>query len=170
MVMPSLVPKSKAVDPPGDLSEIFASEQYKASRSRVIAYIKYFEEKCSVRTEDELRRPNVITERFSIAMPTEAAYLAEIELAAGIKAHAVGELTDQQLKSVCDAYVDAHTLCFQMSRGYFAKSGNFDFWTWNNVPLFYVSSCLQDGWTCNVIQLLILKEIYADRGLKAYRL
>lgn len=168
--MPSLVPKSKAVDPPADLPEIFAADAYTASRTRVMSYIKYFEQNHGTRTEEELRRPNTITERFSIAMPTEAAYLAEIELCTAIKSHASGELTDEQLKAVCDSYIEAHTLCFQLGRGYWAKAGNFDFWTWHNVPLYYASSSLKDGWTCNLIQLLILKEVYVDRELKHYRL
>jgi hypothetical protein len=165
--MPSLIPKTKIEipEPPDDFEEILTSEAYAASRSRVIAYIKHFEDGFSKKTMEETRRPDFVTERFEIAMPTQEAYLAEIELCAAVKAHQRGELTDAQLKTVCDGYIASHTVCYQGGKTPWAKVGDYHFWTWHNVPLYYVNSSIFDGWTCNAIQVLVLKQIYSDRQL-----
>jgi hypothetical protein len=153
--VPSFIPKKKYVARSWpeyvDLDALFESEKYRSSVSRAIAYLYQVHVGHSDGSYERTGRPGVITEQFCLGMPTEAAYLTEIELVNAIHGHALGNIDDENIKVYIKKYLDTHTFVYkeikrnwtqEFKTGYSRRTGR-------EVPLFYV----HPGGVFNSIQL-----------------
>jgi hypothetical protein len=172
--MPSFIPK-KAQAPKDwpayvDLDELFESEKYQRSVSRAIAYLFQIYASHSDGSYERTGRPGVITEQFCLGMPTEAAYLTEIELVNAISAHALGNIDDENIKVYLQKYLDAHIFIYKEVKktwvqefkiGYSKRTGN-------EVPLFYVDTpVIEKRHVFNGIQVKLFLDLERQAGNNA---
>ncbi len=96
-----------------------------------------------------------------LGMPTVRAYQAGKDLVAGVGKHSRDKLTDAQLKTLGDRYINAHLRSEDVS----------DRWTGDDVPLFYLTLRLNgeraENLTCNEIQSWIIREYWLRQSPEA---
>lgn len=173
--MPSFIPKKtqsvRSWPPYVDLDELFESEKYKPSLSRAVLYLYSVYVSHSDGSYERTGRPGVITEQFCLGMPTENAYLAEIELINGISSHALGNIDDENIKVYLKNYLDTHIFIYreaaknkwvqEFKSGYSRRTG-FD------VPLFYVDGPqIAHRGVFNAIQLKLFLSFQQQAGNNA---
>jgi hypothetical protein len=94
-------------------------------------------------------------------MPTVRAYQAGKDLVAGVGKHSRDKLTDAQLKSLGDRYINAHLRSEDVS----------DQWTGDDGPLFYLTLKINgervENLTCNQIQAAITRELWLRKSPEA---
>lgn len=177
--MPSFLPRKRVRETAAfpvlacRLDELFEHGRYKPSVDRVISYIHKIYVGYSDGSYERVSRPETVTEQFYFAMPTLGAYLTEVELVNAIHAHALGNLTDENIKVYLQKYLEAHTFIYRWvdrTVRQFYKTENKNTWTGREVPLYRFEWLpLKLGSTCvlNAIQAWLYPRLEALSGNNA---
>lgn len=174
--MPSLIPKTKAVieylpQPAVDPKDVFSEPRYRATVQRVIAYLSRVYKTHSDGSFDRISRPGYVTEWFFVAMSTVDAYKTEVELVNAIRLHALGNLSDENIKVYLEKYLQSHIFVYREVNGGWVqefKTGPSPRTSWREVPLFDVSfGKLRSGLVCNAIQAEIYVRLEQASGNNA---
>jgi len=167
--MPSLVPKLQVVYPAIDLREVFLSEKTKPTLERVIKYIGAVYDRASNRPEVERDSRLFSVEEFDLLMPTERAFFDELAVCEAILRHSAGQMSDEAIKAVLDAYVDSHVYVYRAGVRS-VKVGNFD--KWADCDLVYIShpENTKIAFTCNPVQAWLVYFLIPGGGLKMRKL
>jgi hypothetical protein len=170
--MPSLVPKTRAVvemmpQLAVEPAEIFAEPRYAATVSRVIKFLHRVYLTHSDASFERISRPGVVTEQFFVAMPTVDAYKAEVDLLNAIRDHALGTITDENIKIYLQKYLESHCFVYrETDRGWLQefKTGYSRRTSWREVPLFEVSYADGRGLIANAIACEIYTRLEEKSG------
>jgi hypothetical protein len=166
--MLSLVPKLAPAVPPLDLRDVFASEQTKATVSRVVKYIGEYYERFSNRSENDRNSALFTVEEFDLLMPTETAYFDEIRLCEAILEHSAGRLSDSSIKAVLEAYIASHLWIYRNG----LRSPKVGADVWSNCVLVHVyePNNLSLAFTCNAVQSWLVWLLHPEIKLRVLRL
>lgn len=164
--MPSFLPKAfrtqQAYPACVDLDVLFSDVRSPAIVGRVTGYLQNVHAMCSDNSFERTGRPGIITEVFSVAMPSIDAYISEIELCNAMHDQALGKINDESVKVYLQKYLETHTFVYQQDQekvwrqtiksGASKKTGN-------EVPLFYLNYGEGNAFVVNDVQKWLLPRI-----------
>lgn len=128
----SLIPPSQRVD----IEAVFISPEFAATREKALNYLFSIYQSHGDPGE-KIWRENFITEHYFLAMPTQAAYKAELGLCLAIVQHSRGAADDLEIREVLKLYLDTHTFVYYPDGNRTVKAGEFREWT-EGIEAFYV--------------------------------
>jgi len=173
--MPSLTPqKPLARASEIDLIATFKSEEARASRERVINYLFPLYQEFSDLDVEKAWSKTTQHEEIYLAMPTLAAYRAEIELCNGILEHARGQIGDPVMIVLLTEFLHTHIWIYHPSGPRTNKKGDFTKWARPELYTMYFTpedrGRGEQSVICNAMQAWFIRLLEEKRGANSFRL